>query len=86
MYTTTITNLQNIYNFANNSLLTVADNMNANPAHVFEDIKDPLDILAQDIEEQLVALDSNYELQSDTDSEKIEEAVEEHRTRTRRTG
>lgn len=80
-YLALITNLQGVSDSANNTLTLAAEGMNDNVAHVFEDIQEPLDSLADSVERQLLVLDPQYEAESDTDSEKIADAVEEHASR-----
>lgn len=81
LYRNAINSLQNISSIANNTLLSQADQTQTNPHLVFEEIQDPLDILAGELEELIQTLDSNYQFESDTDDEKIDEAVKEHSLR-----
>jgi len=66
---------------SNNFILDEAQEQGIDPAFVFEDIQEPLDILAERLERCIRDADPEAEFSSDTDSEKIAEAVEEHALR-----
>lgn len=61
-----------------NPILDQAEALGTDPAIVFEDIQDRLDLLAGRLEGLIREWDPNAEFSSDTDSEKIREAVQEH--------
>lgn len=83
-YRDMINSLGNITNrgaSSNNTILSQAQEEGIDPAYVFEDIQNRLDIQSQNLIDFLHLLDPEYQSESDTDDEKIREAVQDHALR-----